>query len=67
MAASAVKCRRTYMTVPVPGFSASEPVRVLRRATHLPDGYFIVRLLRDDPADRRIAMHESHLGAEVPS
>lgn len=64
---SRIKCRRNYLTAPVPGFSTPERVRVLRRAEGLA-GYYVVR-----PLDRglprssynrtgTVAMHESHLG-----
>jgi hypothetical protein len=64
-----VKCLRNYMTAPHPGFASPEPVRVLRRASEdLPEGYYIVRFLNDPPwRNSRIAMHVSHIGAEIAS
>ncbi|MFI5246478.1 MAG: hypothetical protein ACHQQR_14695 [Gemmatimonadales bacterium] len=60
-----IKCRRNYMTNPVPGFGTPERVRVLRRADGLTD-YFVVRPLdRNDGFNGTVAMHVSHIGSET--
>lgn len=46
--------RSTYMTTT----ASPEAVRVLRRASGLPGGWWIVRFVRDG---RQVAMHESRL------
>jgi hypothetical protein len=65
-AARRIKCRRNYMTAPVPGYAEPERVRVVRAASNLP-GYYVVRYIDDATLGtaNTVAMHESHIGSEV--
>jgi hypothetical protein len=70
---SQLKCRRDYMTLGTPSFGvAPEPVRVLRRADGMADGWYEVRFLRDAgtaAGGKRpsVCMHVDNIGSEVPS
>jgi hypothetical protein len=63
--ATRLQCRRDYMTTGNP-MVAAEPVRVLRRAPDLGEGWYVVRFLEGASGDGRVCMHVSSIDAAAP-